>query len=151
MGSDLRFDYSVLGDTVNLASRLEGQSKTYGVKTILGDATARAVKESFAVVELDLLQVKGKKEPEAVWTLLGDGKIRFDPDFKILESMHAEMIARYRSRDFEGAEEMMEMCGEGARRFGLGGFYEMFADRIALYRINPPPEGWTGVYTATSK
>ena len=60
MGSDLRFDYSVLGDTVNLASRLEGQSKTYGIKIILGDATAAAVKDSFAVIELDLLQVKGK-------------------------------------------------------------------------------------------
>src|SRR4029077_20342058 len=64
MGSDMRFDYSVLGDSVNLASRLEGQSKEYGFPIIVGSKTALAVKEKFAILELDFIMVKGKKEPE---------------------------------------------------------------------------------------
>ena len=63
MGSNLRFDYSVLGDTVNLASRLEGQSKSYGVKVVLGSGTAAAAADDFAVIEIDLIRVKGKTEP----------------------------------------------------------------------------------------
>jgi adenylate cyclase len=151
MGSDLRFDYSVLGDTVNLASRLEGQSKTYGIKTIIGDATAAAVKDSFAVIELDLLQVKGKREPEAVWTLLGDGRILEHEDFKNLSSSHAEMLARYRGRDFEGAEKFLDLCKSLGRCFGLDAFYDLYRDRIAVFKETPPPPDWTGVYTATSK
>jgi adenylate cyclase len=151
MGSDLRFDYSVLGDTVNLASRLEGQSKTYGIRTILGDATAKAVKDSFAVVELDLLQVKGKKEPEAVWTLLGDGEIKQQAEFQTLATTHGEMLSRYRGRDFEGAESLLETCGSLGSRFGLNGLYELYRERIAVFKQTPPPEDWTGVYTATSK
>jgi len=66
MGSELRFDYSVLGDSVNLASRLEGQSKTYGMSTILGSRTATLVRGDFALLELDVIRVKGKTEPEVI-------------------------------------------------------------------------------------
>ena len=71
MGSDLRFDYSVLGDSVNLASRLEGQSKEYGFPIIVGSRTALTVKDKFAILELDFIMVKGKKEPEAVYAVPG--------------------------------------------------------------------------------
>jgi adenylate cyclase len=71
LGSDLRFNYSVLGDPVNLASRLEGQSKNYGLPIIVGSRTASAVGEKFAVLELDCITVKGKTEPESVYTVLG--------------------------------------------------------------------------------
>jgi len=151
MGSDLRFDYSVLGDTVNLASRLEGQSKTYGIKTILGNATTVAVKDSLAVIELDLLQVKGKREPEPVWTLLGDADVLQQPEFQSLSSAHAEMLARYRGRDFEGAEALLEKCRCLGSRYGLDALYELYSDRITVFKETPPPGDWTGVYTATSK
>jgi adenylate cyclase len=151
MGSDLRFDYSVLGDTVNLASRLEGQSKTYGIRTVLGNTTANAVKEAFALVELDLLQVKGKKEPEAVWTLLGDREVLRQPEFQTLARTHADMLSRYRGRDFEGAESLLETCRSLGSRFGLTALYELYRERIAHFKESPPPEDWTGVYTATSK
>jgi len=151
MGSDLRFDYSVLGDTVNLASRLEGQSKTYGIRTVLGNTTANAVKEAFALVELDLLQVKGKKEPEAVWTLLGDREVMRQPEFQTLAKTHADMLSRYRGRDFEGAESLLETCRSLGSRFGLTALYELYRERIAHFKESPPPEDWTGVYTATSK
>ncbi len=71
MGSDLRFDYSVLGDTVNLASRLEGQSKEYGFPIIIGSRTALAVKDKFAILELDFIMVKGKNEPEVIYAIAG--------------------------------------------------------------------------------
>ena len=71
MGSNLRFDYSVLGDSVNLASRLEGQSKEYGFPIIAGSKTALAVKDKFAILELDFIMVKGKKEPEVIYAIAG--------------------------------------------------------------------------------
>src|ERR1700676_401657 len=71
MGSDMRFDYSVLGDSVNLASRLEGQSKEYGFPIIVGSRTALAIKDKFAILELDFIMVKGKKEPEVIYAIAG--------------------------------------------------------------------------------
>jgi adenylate cyclase len=151
MGSDLRFDYSVLGDPVNLASRLEGQSKTYGIKIILGDATARAVKDGFAVLELDLLTVKGKTQPEAVWTLLGDASVRQSAEFERLAHAHDEMLARYRERAFVAALAALATCREHASAFGLDDFYDLYEDRIIAFQAAPPPEEWTGVYVAKSK
>jgi adenylate cyclase len=151
MGSDLRFDYSVLGDTVNLASRLEGQSKTYGVKIILGEDTAVAVKEAFAVIEIDLLQVKGKSQPTSVWTLIGDDKTRAAPEFTALAAEHGDMLAKYRGRDFAAADLICETLREKGRSFGLEGLYDLYRERIAAFINMPPPETWTGVFTATTK
>ncbi len=151
MGSDLRFDYSVLGDTVNLASRLEGQSKYYGVKTILGSATAAKVASRFAVLEIDLVRVKGKLEPEVVSTLVGDARLRADPMFVALTGPHARMIAHYRAGDWDEAEEALAACRSIGRDFALEGLYELYATRIAEYRAAPPRPDWGGVYVATSK
>jgi adenylate cyclase len=151
MGSDLRFDYSVLGDAVNLASRLEGQSKTYGVKIILGDATAGAVMDTFALIEVDLLQVKGKTDPQAVWTLLGTNAVRDDPGFQELASSHAAMLACYRNRDFSTASHLIGRCRLLGQRFGLDTLYDLYQERIAAFIETPPPAGWRGVFVAVSK
>ena len=75
MGSDFRFNYSVLGDTVNLASRLEGRTKDYRIPVVIGSRTAEGAKQKFAVMEIDLIMVKGKKQPEAVFTVLGRSEV----------------------------------------------------------------------------
>jgi adenylate cyclase len=151
MGSNLRFDYSVLGDTVNLASRLEGQSKLYGVKIILGSATAAKVAENFAVLEIDLIRVKGKTEPERIFTLVGDGAVRASAEFQALASSHAEMIARYRARDWDGAEGALASGCASADALGVAGLYDLYAERVATFRAEPPPADWGGVYVALSK
>ena len=73
MGSDFRFNYSVLGDTVNLASRLEARTKDYRVPIVIGSRTAEAAQRKFAVMEIDLILVKGKTQPEAAFAALGHG------------------------------------------------------------------------------
>jgi adenylate cyclase len=153
MGSDLRFDYSVLGDTVNLASRLEGQSKTYGVKTVLGAATAHAVEDHFAVLEIDRIKVKGKTEPETIFTLLGPALLLNSALFKHLAAEHAAMVTAYRAQDWDGALALIETCRTASRAAGLklDGLYDCYAVRIRGYRETPPPTDWMGVYTASTK
>src|SRR3977135_3947600 len=103
MGSDVKFNYSVLGDSVNLASRLEGQSKEYGVLIIVGSQTAMAVKDKFAILELDFIMVKGKKEPEVIYAIAGREDTAQSGRFQRLRNLTIEMLACYRNRDWDGA------------------------------------------------
>jgi adenylate cyclase len=149
MGSDQRFDYSVLGDDVNLASRLEGQSKTYGVNIVIGENTQAQV-NGFAVIELDLIKVKGKTRPVRIYGLLGDPAKAQDPAFKTFAERHAAMIAAYRAQAWDEAEAVAADCR--ARAAGaLDGLYDLYAERIADFRASPPGPHWDGVYVATSK
>ena len=75
MGSDFRFNYSVLGDTVNFASRLEARTKDYRLPLVIGSRTAEGAKQKFATMEIDLIQVKGKTQPEAVFAVLGRAEV----------------------------------------------------------------------------
>jgi adenylate cyclase len=153
MGSDLRFDYSVLGDTVNLASRLESQSKTYGVKTIVGAATAVAAKARFAFLELDRIKVKGKTDPETIFTLLGPALLLHAAAFVALAAQHEAMLAAYRNQEWSRAMAMIETCRTHSRAAGLklDGLYDCFAIRIAAYREKPPAADWDGVFSALTK
>ena len=151
MGSSLRFDYSVLGDPVNVASRLEGQSKSYRVKTVLGAATAAAVADRFAVLEIDLIRVKGKTQAEAVSTLVGDEAVRGSEAFRRLSARHAEMLACYRRRDWAGARGRIAACRADGAPFGLSGLYDLYLERIAAFECVPPPADWSGVHVALTK
>jgi adenylate cyclase len=148
MGSDLRFDYSVLGDTVNLAARLEGQSKYYRVTVVIGEATA-ALAEGWALLELDLIAVKGKSQAVRIYTLLGDAALAASAGFQAQQARHAHMLRCYRARDWDGALSALAECRE--TELPLQGLYDLYAGRIAAFHGAPPAVDWSGVYVAESK
>jgi adenylate cyclase len=142
MGSDQRFDYTCLGDGVNLASRLEGQSKPYGVKIVIGPKTAKYVKDQYQVAELDLLAVKGKIEPARIFTVFPF----HDP---LGETQHMKFLELYRQGHWEVAANY---AGELKQAWHgeMNQYYDMMIERISEYKENPPAN-WDGVYRATSK
>jgi adenylate cyclase len=151
MGSDLRFDYSVLGDSVNLASRLEGQSKEYGFPIIVGSNTALAVKDKFAILELDFIMVKGKKEPEVIYAIAGREDTAHSGRFQRLRNLTIEMLACYRSRDWVGALEAIERGRKTDDAGALELLYNLYEARIRGYQKNPPPEDWNGAFALLTK
>ena len=151
MGSDIRFDYSVLGDPVNLASRLEGQTKYYGVNIIVGETTAANVGAEFALVELDLIRVKGKTEPQRIYALMGDHVMLAQPHFETLRAGVDLLLENIRNQNWNEAEHDIRVLRRMAFEFKIGGYLDMIEGRIAEYRAAPPPADWDGVYTATSK
>ncbi len=148
MGSDQRFDYTCLGDGVNLASRLEGQSKPYGVKIVLGSLTAQQVQDEYFVLPLDCIAVKGKKEGVDIYTVLG----RID-ELNIPSNdtqMHTAMLELYRQQKFDIA---IKFCKDLMGRFNgeMDHYYEAWIERCKEMKNAKLPEDWDGVYRATSK
>jgi len=151
MGSDFRFNYSVLGDTVNVASRLEARTKDYRLPLVIGSRTAERAQEKFTTMEIDLIQVKGKKEPEAVFTVLGRSALKDDPHCTELRALNADMLVAFRKQDWDGALALIERCRSAANGLDVAGLYDMYVERISTYRADPPPPDWDGVYEAESK
>jgi len=151
MGSDLRFDYSVLGDSVNLASRLEGQTKTYGVPIIIGARTAEAVKDKFALLEVDFITVKGKTEPEVIYTVLGRREVAATSQFEKLYEASVKMLERYRRREWDSVMAIIEASRGAADHFELNGLLELYCERVRTFRENPPPDDWNGVFALQTK
>ncbi|MGA2054932.1 MAG: adenylate/guanylate cyclase domain-containing protein [Bradyrhizobium sp.] len=151
MGSDLKFNYSVLGDSVNLASRLEGQSKEYGFPIIAGSKTALAAKDKFAILELDFIMVKGKKEPEVIYAIAGREDVAQSGRFQRLRNLTIEMLACYRSRDWEGALAAIERGRQTDDAHSLELLYDLYEARILDYQKNPPPDDWNGAFALLTK
>ena len=151
MGSDIKFNYSVLGDSVNLASRLEGQSKEYGFPIIVGSKTALAAKDKFAILELDFIMVKGKKEPEVIYAIAGRGDTANSGHFQRLRNLTIEMLACYRSRDWEGALAAIKRGRTTDDAGALELLYNLYEARIRNYQVNPPPEDWNGAFALLTK
>jgi len=151
MGSDFRFNYSVLGDTVNVASRLEARTKDYRLPLVIGSRTAEKAKDKFATMEIDLIQVKGKKQPEAVFAVLGRTDAEQDPRCRELRELTARMLACYRRQQWDEALALIERCRKSTNGYDVAGLYDMYVERIEAYRADPPPADWDGVYEAESK
>ena len=140
MGSNQRFDYTCLGDAVNLSARLESQTKGYKVGLLIGDETRQALSDRFTFCELDMIAVKGKTEGVRIHTIIT--KHRSLPN-------HEAFLDAYRSKKWSSAIKHATFCKKAIPE--LSDYYDMMIERINYLEENEPGENWDTVFRATSK
>lgn len=146
LGSPEKFNYTCIGDACNFASRLEGANKLYGSRILLGETTARIVRNQFVMRKLDVLRVKGKLEPQAVYELIAEGAAE-EATVALIEKYEAA-LGHYCRGAWDEAEKILL---DVLTRVPQDGPSRQLLSRIAGFRDDPPPVGWDGVYVSKTK
>ena len=147
MGSDTRFDYTIMGDNVNLAAHLEGANKEYGSNIIISEFTYQLIQDdSFLVRSLDTVRVRGKETPVTVYELIGYGN--YYAQKKPLVETFCHGLQAYKQQEWAQAIALFE---EALALDPDDGPSRIYVDRCAEYAKNPPPEDWDGVFVMPSK
>ncbi len=151
MGSDDIFDYTIIGDNVNLASRLESLTKFYGVQVIISDSMLKGLTPELVAQELDLVRVKGKQEPVQIYTVYSN-RDSSEEDSSSMRQKEIEQyqnaLVLYKNQEFEQA---MEQFNSLIKKYPDQRIYSIYQERCAVFLKTPPEENWDGVFTHTSK
>jgi len=144
MGSDRIFDYTVIGDNVNLGSRLEGSTKQYGTHIIISEDVQKEIGGNLLCRELDFIRVQGKTKPIRIFELL----VFAPKEYQDLFDFFAKGLSLYRQKNWKEAASMFKIL---TQRFPLDAPSLIFLERCEVYQENPPPQDWDGVFTMTTK
>jgi adenylate cyclase len=149
MGSELRFDYSALGDAVNVSARIQSFAGNYGFPIAIGEDTETVVAEKFAFLELDYLAVKGRATPTHIYALMGHAHVRETKAFQVLNDALQSLFTAFRAQNWAAAREAIAAGRkiEGAPEE----IFDLYEERVAYYELDPPPPNWDGAWAAKEK
>ena len=149
MGSDLRFDYSALGDSVNVSARIQSFAGNYGFPIVIGEDTETIVSEKFAFLEVDFIAVKGRATPTYIYALMGHAHVAETRTFQQLHEALQTLFAAFRTRDWAAAKDAIAHGRKIAPE--RQAIFDTYQSRITHYEHEPPPDDWDGAWSAKEK